>query len=62
MKNKHQLPIGIGISSILLIFVILCLLTFAVLSLVSANADYKLVKKTVLILMKSMKLKIQRTN
>ena len=45
MKNKHQLPIGIGISSILLIFVILCLLTFAVLSLVSANADYKLVKK-----------------
>lgn len=45
MKDKHQLPIGIGISSILLIFVILCLLTFAVLSLVSANADYKLVKK-----------------
>lgn len=45
MKNKHQLPLGIGISSILLIFVILCLLTFAVLSLVSANADYKLVKK-----------------
>ena len=43
MKDKHQLPIGIGISSILLIFVILCLLTFAVLSLVSAN--YKLVKK-----------------
>lgn len=62
MKNKHQLPIGIGISSILSIFVILCLLTFAVLSLVSANADYKLVKKTALILMKSMKLKIQRTN
>ena len=27
MKDKHQLPIGIGISSILLIFVILCLLT-----------------------------------
>ena len=46
MKDKHQLPIGIGISSILLIFVILCLLTFAVLSLVSANADYKLVKKS----------------
>ena len=45
MKDKHQLPIGIGISSILLIFVILCLLTFAVLSLVSANADCKLVKK-----------------
>ncbi len=45
MKNKHLLPLGIGISSILLIFVILCLLTFAVLSLVSANADYKLVKK-----------------
>lgn len=47
MKDKHQLPIGIGISSILLIFVILCLLTFAVLSLVSANADYKLVKKNI---------------
>ena len=45
MKNKQQLPLGIGVSSILLIFVILCLLTFAVLSFVSANADNKLVKK-----------------
>lgn len=45
MKNKHQLPLGIGISSILSIFVILCLLTFAVLSFVSANADNKLVQK-----------------
>lgn len=45
MKEKRQIPLGVGISSILLIFVILCLLTFAVLSLVSANTDYKLVQK-----------------
>ncbi len=36
---------GIGSSSILVIFVILCLVSFAALSIVSANADYKLSKK-----------------
>ncbi len=36
---------GIGSSSILVIFVILCLVSFAALSIVSANADYKLSTK-----------------
>lgn len=36
---------GIGSSSILVIFVILCLVSFATLSIVSANADYKLSSK-----------------
>ena len=34
-----------GISSILLIFTVLCLVSFATLSIVSANADYTLTKK-----------------
>ena len=33
---------NIGSASILLVFVILCLVSFAVLSIVSANADSKL--------------------
>ncbi len=36
---------GVGSASILVIFVILCLVSFATLSIVSANADYKLSKK-----------------
>jgi hypothetical protein len=38
---------GVGISSVLLIFVVLCMVTFAILSVVSANADYKLSEKLV---------------
>lgn len=38
---------GIGSASILVIFVILCLVSFATLSIVSANADYKLSTKVV---------------
>lgn len=44
MKNKLQ-NINIGSSSILMIFVVLCLVCFAALSLVSANSDYQLSKK-----------------
>lgn len=36
---------GTGSASILVIFVILCLVSFAALSIVSANADYKLSNK-----------------
>lgn len=36
---------GIGSASILVIFVILCLVSFATLSIVSANADFKLSSK-----------------
>lgn len=47
MKGKHHHSfINIGVTSIVLIFVMLCLLTFAVLSLVSARADFNLSKKS----------------
>lgn len=36
---------GIGSSSLLVIFIILCLVSFATLSIVSANADYRLSNK-----------------
>lgn len=43
MSNKRKsYGVNIGSSSILLIFVILCLVSFAVLSIVSAQTDYKL--------------------
>lgn len=45
MKSKNNLGLNIGSSSILVIFIVLCLVTFATLSMVSANADYKLSKK-----------------
>lgn len=45
MSRKKQSGINIGSSSILLIFVILCLVSFAALSIVSANADHKLGQK-----------------
>ena len=45
MRNKTQFSMNIGLPSILLIFVILCLVSFGVLSLVSANSDLKLSRK-----------------
>lgn len=42
MNKKHPAAFNLGTSSILTVFVLLCLTTFAVLSLVSANADYRL--------------------
>ena len=44
-KKKTIFGMNIGSASILLIFVILCLVSFAVLSIVSANADNKLTQK-----------------
>lgn len=42
-KNKHaSFGMGVGATSILMIFVLLCLVVFAMLSLVNANADKKL--------------------
>jgi hypothetical protein len=41
-SKKKQFGMNIGSASILLVFVILCLVSFAVLSIVSANADSKL--------------------
>ena len=45
-KRKHITGISIGSSSVLVIFVVLCLTTFATLSLVSARADYRLTQRT----------------
>ncbi|HEX3038224.1 MAG TPA: hypothetical protein VHO94_04435 [Oscillospiraceae bacterium] len=45
MKQKNELHLSVGTSSILMIFVVLCLTTFGVLSYVTANADYKLSQK-----------------
>ncbi len=45
MKNKSEFHLSVGTSSILMIFVVLCLTTFGVLSFVTANADYKLSRK-----------------
>ncbi len=44
-KSKNNSGVHIGSSSILMIFVLLCLISFATLSIVSANADYKLSSK-----------------
>lgn len=45
MKEKQRISIGTGVSSILMIFVVLCLTTFGVLSFSSARADLNLTKK-----------------
>lgn len=44
-KKKISLGLNIGSSSILLIFVLLCLISFATLSIISAKADSKLSHK-----------------
>lgn len=47
MKRKqHTSFINVGVTSIVLIFTMLCLLTFSVLSLVSAKADLNLSRKS----------------
>ncbi len=48
MGNKAGVGIGIGGISMLAIFVVLCMTTLAVLSLVSARADMALTEKTAL--------------
>ena len=45
MDKKREFTMNIGLPSIMLIFVVLCLISFGVLSLVSANADRKLSQK-----------------
>lgn len=45
-KKKIVNPVvGVGISSVLLIFLIVCLAVFSVLTLTSATSDYKMSKK-----------------
>ena len=45
MKKRSSFGLNIGLSSILVIIVILCLVCFAGLSVASANADYQLSSK-----------------
>lgn len=45
MSKRREFRVNVGTSSILLIFVVLCLVAFATLSIVSANADYKLSRR-----------------
>ncbi|HML38574.1 MAG TPA: hypothetical protein PKA19_14330 [Bacillota bacterium] len=45
MDKKLKMSVGIGGPSIIMIFVVLCLTTLAALSLMTANADWKLTKK-----------------
>ena len=44
-RKKREFSLNVGISSILYIFIILCLVSFAILSLSSAMSDYKLSKR-----------------
>ncbi len=46
MKDK-KLTMNIGIISFIIVFVILCLVTFAVLSLVSANSNLNMTNKSI---------------
>lgn len=50
MKAEKTRGVGMGFggSTLLLIFGVLCLITFSVLALVSARSDYRLMEKTVL--------------
>lgn len=45
MRKNSEFSMNIGLPSILLIFVILCLVSFGILSFVSARSDYKLSQK-----------------
>jgi hypothetical protein len=45
MDRKLKMSVGIGGPSIIMIFVILCLTTLSALSLMTANAEWKLTKK-----------------
>lgn len=44
-RKKISASLGVGSSSLLMIFIVLCLVVFAVLSLVSASADNRLSQK-----------------
>lgn len=45
MKKRSSIGLNIGLSSILVVIVVLCLVCFAGLSVASANADYQLSNK-----------------
>lgn len=45
MKTRNRPALNVGISSIIVIFAVLCLVIFAALSLTSAGADYRLTER-----------------
>lgn len=45
MESKNRIPFSVGGSSVLMIFVVLCLTTFGILSYVTANADCRISTK-----------------
>ncbi len=45
MKNSSHFQVGTGMTSVLMIFVVLCLTTFGVLSYSTANADLNMTNK-----------------
>lgn len=46
MQNKHKPPItNIGSVSLIMIFIVLCMVTFAILSLSASTSDYKFTEK-----------------
>lgn len=45
MKQKKDSFINIGFSSIVMVFIMICLVTFATLSVLTAHSDYRLSKK-----------------
>lgn len=45
MKQKKDSFINIGFSSIIMVFIMICLVTFATLSVLTAHSDYQLSKK-----------------
>ena len=45
-KRPQRAPVSVGVTSLVLVFVMLCLIAFAVLSLVSAQANLRLSRKS----------------
>lgn len=46
MSKQKGFSVNIGFSSILMVFIMICLVTFATLSVLTANSDYRLSQKT----------------
>lgn len=46
VHKKSEIGVGIGSTSIIMVFVVLCLTTFGVLALVTVDGEYKLTQKT----------------
>ena len=46
MKNREHSGIGTGISSMVMMFVVLCLTIFALLTYMTARADYRLARRS----------------